>query len=160
MSSNDVGSMPYSAGGRPATALRPMLGSSAPRNAHTSVPSSLVTSFGASSTYFAGRWSFHMPGGSTTWSSTETRMRSSRFTASLPLAAEAEDPHGVAGEDLVPLVGGHLGHRVVDHLARVRPVVAVVRVIRRPHDVVDADGMAVGDAVAIGDERGRQVAVP
>src|SRR5581483_7799797 len=159
MSSNDVGSMPYSAGGRPATALSPMFGSSWPRNDKTSVPSSFVTTRGASSAYFAGRWPSHMPGGSTTWSSTETRIMSSSCMG-VPLVVEAEDARRVAGEDAVPFVGGHARHRVVDHLARVRPVVAVVRVVGAPHHVVDADRVAVHDAVAVGDERGRQVAVP
>ena len=45
-------------------------------------------------------------------------------------------------------------------LARVRPVVAVVRVVARPHDVVDAGRVAQGDAGAVGDERRRVVAVP
>src|SRR6266446_222758 len=102
MSLNDVGSMPYSAGGRPATALSPMFGSSAPRNDQTSVPSSLVTSVGASSTYLAGRWPSHMPGGSTTWSSTETRIRSSSCMPA-PSVVEVEDAHRVAGEDLLTL---------------------------------------------------------
>src|SRR3954468_20156818 len=120
MSANDVGSMPYSAGGRPATAFRPMLGSSAPRNAQTSVPSSLRTGFGASSAYLAGRRPSHMSGGSTTWSSTLTRMRSS-ISMSSDRAVEAEDANGVAGEDRMPLVGRDVAHVVVDRLARDGP---------------------------------------
>src|SRR5581483_1762910 len=121
MSANEVGSMPYSAGGRPATALSPMLGNSAPRNDQTSVPLSFVTTFGASAWYFAGRWSFHMSGGSTTWSSTETRIRSSSCMRSPSCrsgsAIEAEDADGVAGHDRPALVGRYVGHRVVDDLA-------------------------------------------
>src|SRR2546421_10272005 len=118
MSANAVGSTPYSAGGRPATAFSPMLGSSAPWKDHTSVPLSLVTSFGASSTYFDGRWSRHMSGGSTTWSSTETRIRSSSCMPVPPAGSgvQAEDAHRVAGDDPVALVCGHVGHRVVDRL--------------------------------------------
>ena len=48
--------MPYSSLGRPATALSPTLGISAPLNTHTSEPSSLRTTFGAWSRYFAGMW--------------------------------------------------------------------------------------------------------
>ena len=47
ISSKAVGSMPYSSLGRPATALSPTLGISAPLNIHTSEPSSLRTTFGA-----------------------------------------------------------------------------------------------------------------
>src|SRR5436190_9080126 len=159
MSSNDVGSMPYSAGGRPPTAFDPMVGSSLPRNDHTSVPSAFVTSLGTSSAYFAGRRSSHMPGGSTTWSSTETRIMSSICIA-CPLVLQVEDADGVAGDDLVAFVGRHVGHGVVDDLARVRPVVAVVRVVGAPHEVVDTNRVAVGDAEAVVDERGRQVAEP
>ncbi len=39
--------MPYSSGGRPATALSPMFGITLPSNSHTSMPSSLWTIFGA-----------------------------------------------------------------------------------------------------------------
>ena len=45
-------------------------------------------------------------------------------------------------------------------LARVRPVVAVVRIVARPHDVVDTDRLAQLDAGVVGDERRRVVAVP
>src|SRR5450759_2617297 len=73
--SYDVGSMLYSSGGRPATALRPMFGISAPWYTQTSVPSSLRTLRGANSLSLSGRWASNSVGGSTTWSSTLTRMR-------------------------------------------------------------------------------------
>ena len=53
---------------------------------------------------------------------------------------------GVPADHAVALVGGDVAHRVLDHLARVRPVVAVVRVVARPHHVVDADLLAQLDA--------------
>ena len=46
--------MPYSSGGRPATAFSPTLGICWPSNTQTLVPSSLVTSRGARSFHFAG----------------------------------------------------------------------------------------------------------
>src|SRR2546423_14372187 len=74
-----VGSIPYSSGGRPATALSPMFGTSNSRNCHTSVPSSLWMTLGARSRYLAGRWRSNRSGGSTTWSSTLTMIMSSVF---------------------------------------------------------------------------------
>ena len=84
-----VGSIPYSSGGRPATALSPMLGICWPSKTHTSVPSALCTRRGARSFQRAGRRPSHMSGGSTTWSSTLTRIRSSIFTGSSLLTARA-----------------------------------------------------------------------
>src|SRR5688500_6140292 len=103
-----------------------MLGSPWPSYSQTSLPSSLWTALGARSSYFLGSLPSNSPGGSTTWSSTLTRIRSSTFTIGPPcpwLVLQAEDAHGVAGQDLLPLLGGQVGHGVVDHLARVRPVV-------------------------------------
>ena len=80
ISSKAVGSMPYSSLGRPATALSPTLGISAPLNIHTSEPSSLRTTFGAWSRYFAGMWPSNIVGGSTRWSSTLTMIMSSGRT--------------------------------------------------------------------------------
>ena len=74
-----VGSTPYSSGGRPATAFRPTLVASWPSNTHASVPSGLVITFGAWSLYLSGMCPANMSGGSTTWSSTDTRIRSSIF---------------------------------------------------------------------------------
>ena len=80
--------MPYSSGGRPATAFSPTFGMTAPSNVQTSSPRSLWTIFGAWSLYFSGRWPSNMSGGSTTWSSTLTRMRSSAFTVRPPCGFE------------------------------------------------------------------------
>ena len=46
--------MPYSSGGRPATALSPMLGIALPSNTQTSLPSSMRTTSGARSPHLAG----------------------------------------------------------------------------------------------------------
>ncbi len=54
--------MPYSSGGRPATAFSPMLGISRPSYAQTSLPSSFLTTRGATSTYSAGRRPSNMCG--------------------------------------------------------------------------------------------------
>src|SRR5437870_3706389 len=70
--------MLYSSGDRPATAFSPMLGTSLPSYTHTSVPSGFLTLLGARSFHLAGTWWSHMSGGSTTWSSTLTRIMSSR----------------------------------------------------------------------------------
>ena len=71
ISSKRVGSNPYSLDGRPATALKPTLGSSSPFQSHASPPSSVSTTRGARSANFAGNRSANVSGGSTTWSSTE-----------------------------------------------------------------------------------------
>ncbi len=65
--------MLYSSGGRPATALSPMFGIVLPSNSQTSIPSRW-TLFGANSFHLSGRWSSKRVGGSTTWSSTLTRI--------------------------------------------------------------------------------------
>src|SRR3954464_5870112 len=54
-----------------------MFGISLPSNTHTSLPSGLRMFFGALSRHFAGTWLSNMSGGSTTWSSTLTRIMSS-----------------------------------------------------------------------------------
>src|SRR5438270_7727895 len=76
------------------------------------------------------------------------------------LLVDTEDAYGVAGDCLAALVAGDVAHHVRDRLARVGPVVAVVRIVGAPHDVVDADAVAVLDAVEVGDERGAHVAEP
>ena len=81
---SESASMPYSSGGRPATALSPMLGISLPSNTHTSLPSSAASTFGARSASLAGRCPSNRSGGSTTWSSTLTRIRSSTCISSAP----------------------------------------------------------------------------
>ena len=55
--------MPYSSGGRPATALRPMLGTSMPLKAQTSVPSSLCTTCGGEILVLGRKVAFEEVGG-------------------------------------------------------------------------------------------------
>ena len=69
--------MPYSSGGRPATALSATLAISWSSYTHALVPSSRVTNCGARSTYLAGSRPSNTFGGSTTWSSTLTSTMSS-----------------------------------------------------------------------------------
>src|SRR5262245_47151261 len=54
-------------------------------------------------------------------------------------ARESPELRGVGAHDLAPLVGGHVGEQLVDRLARVGPVVPVVREVRRPGHVLDPD---------------------
>src|SRR5438067_6144910 len=95
--------MPYSSGGRPATALRPMLAISRPRNVHTSLPSSFWTTRGATSAYSDGTRAVNRSGGSTKWSSTLTRIRSSvrmaKWTSSNACRETADETEGVVGHD-------------------------------------------------------------
>src|SRR5262249_10475281 len=78
--------MLYSSGGRPATALSPMFGITLSSYIHTSMPSR-CTFLGANSIHFSGRCPSKRSGGSTTWSSTLTRIRSSARMGS-PLSTE------------------------------------------------------------------------
>src|SRR5438270_6888128 len=94
--------MPYSSGGRPATALSPMLAISRPRNVHSSVPSSFWTTRGATSAYLAGMRAVNRSGGSTRWSSTLTRMSSS---VRMPSHAGREPPD--QAESVVPQDAAH-----------------------------------------------------
>src|SRR5947209_13427901 len=55
ISSKEVGLMPYSSFGRPATAFKPMLGMWAPLKTQTSSPLSFFSTRGAASAYFDGR---------------------------------------------------------------------------------------------------------
>src|SRR5205807_1905591 len=94
-----------------------------------------------------------------------TATRSLHASAAVPdrwvsLVVEVEDPHRVSADHAVALVGGDVAHRVLDDLARVRPVVAVVRVVARPHDRVDPDTLTQLDARTVGDERRAVVAPP
>ena len=84
--------MPYSSGGRPATALSATFEISWPSYTHAFVPSARVMNFGARSTYFAGRRPSNRCGGSTAWSSTLTRTMSSIFIAdsSLPTSGSPD----------------------------------------------------------------------
>ena len=77
ISPNDMGFMPYSSGGRPATAFRPKLAPSLVAPCHTSAPFGARTTRGARSRQRSGRWRSNRSRGSTTWSSTLTRTRSS-----------------------------------------------------------------------------------
>src|SRR4051812_30236010 len=75
-----AGSEPQLSRGRPCTALRPKVAISWPSMSHASVPSSRRMTRGTRSLYLAGTWSCRYSasdGGSTMWSSTLTRMRSS-----------------------------------------------------------------------------------
>ena len=61
-----VGSMPYSSGGRPATAFSPTFGTCWFSKNQASVPSFFVSRRGARSFHFAGTWRSNMSGGSQT----------------------------------------------------------------------------------------------
>src|SRR5205085_8834549 len=87
--------MPYSSGGRPATALSATFEISWPSYAHAFVPSARVMNFGARSAYFSGRRPSKRCGGSTTWSSTLTKTMSSMFMAP-PLELTIVSPATVA----------------------------------------------------------------
>src|SRR4029077_3328424 len=101
--------MPYSSGGRPVNAWSPTFGMCRSRNFHASVPSSRCSMWGATSRYFAGRWCSNTSGGSTTWSSTLTRMRSSVRIA----RAYAPDMRSDTGVRYVPpSKGGAVKRRV------------------------------------------------
>src|SRR5438067_2012782 len=107
--------MPYSSGGRPATALRPMLAISRPRNVHTSLPSSFWTTRGATSAYSDGTRAVNRSGGSTKWSSTLTRIRSSvrmaKWTSSNACRETADETEGVVAHALHLVHGLHqVGH--------------------------------------------------
>ena len=52
-------------------------------------------------------------------------------------------------DDGVLLFGLDAGHRLVDHLAAVRPVVAVVRIVGAPHHVLHTDLVTVADGVVV-----------
>src|SRR5262245_4457328 len=80
-----VGSIPNSFGGRPATALSAVLRISWPSYRQAIVPSSRRTKRGALSWYFFGTLPSNIWAGSITWSSTLTRIRSSTFIVRLLL---------------------------------------------------------------------------
>src|SRR5262249_13164804 len=77
---------------------------------------------------------------------------SARMAALLLAHPDAVQPRRVLVRDLPPLGRGDVREHVADDLARVRPVAAVMRVVRRPHDVLDPDGVAVLHAVVVDDE--------
>src|SRR5262249_18228354 len=84
--------MLYSSGGRPATAFSPMLGITLSSYTQTSMPSR-CTFFGANSIHLSGRWPSKRSGGSTTWSSTLTRIMSSALMGT-PLSAKQDRQRG------------------------------------------------------------------
>ena len=79
ISAKPAGSRPHSSAGQDTTALSPLTPCGLPWYIHWSTPLSSVTTIGASSLYLAGTWLRNMSGGSTTWSSMLTRIRSSMF---------------------------------------------------------------------------------
>src|SRR6476661_5629018 len=93
--------MPYSSLGRPATALSPTFGITEPLKVQTSSPFSVWTTFGAWSLYLSGMCPSNRVGGSTRWSSTLTRMRSSAFTVRPPVPVRS----GPAGSYFEPSFG-------------------------------------------------------
>src|SRR5712692_6430237 len=88
--------MLYSSGGRPATALSPMLGITLSSYTQTSMLSRR-TLFGACCIHLSGRCPSNRSGGSTTWSSTLTRIRSSARMGP-PLSAEEHRQRGGGSE--------------------------------------------------------------
>ncbi len=122
ISSNRVGSKPYSVGGRPATALKPTFAISSPSQSHRWPPSSDSTTRGARSAYFAGNRPSHMCGGSTMWSSVEKIVR--RALAGFRLGEERHPvaTHPAAAE------GVHVGELVdCDRHASVQDLGLVVQ---------------------------------
>ena len=77
ISAKPAGSRPHSSAGQDTTALSPLTPCGLPWYIHWSTPLSSVTTTGASGLYLAGTWLRNMSGGSTTWSSMLTRIRSS-----------------------------------------------------------------------------------
>ena len=75
----------------------------------------------------------------------------------LKLSPETPEIRRVVADDFPPLVDRHVDEHLVDDLARVGPVVAVVGEVGRPGHVLDAHLMALQDAVAVDDEGGKPV---
>src|SRR5262245_40070382 len=97
--------------------------------------------------------------GPTDASRTQAASRSCRYVRSAaariacaPSARESPEACRVLAHDLPPLVVGHVDEQRVDHAAGVRPVVPVVREVRRPRHVLDAHLVADRDAVVVDDE--------
>src|SRR5581483_1190728 len=65
---------------------------------------------------------------------------------------------GVAADHALLLPLGHADERLLDHLAAVRPVVAVVGVVGGPHHVVDTDEVPHLHGERLADERDQPVA--
>src|ERR1700754_3121320 len=77
ISAKPAGSRPHSSAGQDTTAFSPLTPCGLPWYIHWSTPLSSTTTIGASALYLAGTWRRNMSGGSTTWSSMLTRIRSS-----------------------------------------------------------------------------------
>src|SRR5436305_5048297 len=107
-----------------------MLGISLPSYTQTSVPSARLTLLGAMSFHLSGKWFSNMSGGSTTWSSTLTRIRSSSCIWPphlLTLASGYSPPRG--GQTSADL--GRPGRLVRPARRALRPVGGGAREARR-----------------------------
>src|SRR3954454_4144838 len=93
ISAKPIGSKPHSSLGQLTTALSPMEPISWPSNCHFSLPSAPITMCGNRSRYLAGPWRSNMSGGSTTWSSMLTRIRSSTCMVVLPQECGVPSPY-------------------------------------------------------------------
>src|SRR6267143_3849561 len=72
---------------------------------------------------------------------------------------EAVEPGGVGAGDLELVLGARILEVARDDLLRVRPGRGLVRVVGRPHHLVDADEMAAGDADEVVDIGGPHLAL-
>src|SRR5438094_912591 len=85
-------------------------------------------------------------------------LRQARFRTTIPASEtllahpDAVEPRRVVVRDRAALGSGDALEHLRDHAARARPVAAVVRIIRRPHHAVDADGVPVLHSVVVDDE--------
>src|SRR5581483_8117453 len=87
------------------------------------------------------------------------RAATSRWAAgAADVSNEAVELGGVERAHASALGGGHVAEHLVDDAARLRPVAPVVRVVGRPHHVLDAQHVPVHDGVAVDHERGAPVA--
>ena len=114
-------------------------------NCHTSMPLSLRTSFGACSACFAARRPSKRSGGSTTWSSTLTRTRSSRRIALPPSPGRLRSGYALSateyrGRDAV--AGADLLERQLDHREVVSSGPVAGALAPAPHGVGDQLGRA------------------
>ena len=99
ISSKEVGSFPYSSGGRPATAFKPTLGTSAPGTTRCRPVLSLRMTR-RDGLVLRREVASNMSGGSTTWSSTETRTRSFSSTEGPPVRVGQAGGPGRADGDV------------------------------------------------------------
>src|SRR5215472_11397423 len=75
------------------------------------------------------------------------------------LGVEAVEPGGVAAGDLELVLGASILEVACDDLLRMRPGRGLVRVVGRPHQLVDADEMAAGDTDKVVDIGGPHLAL-